>query len=159
MTLAERVREILEAGGGDERAGIRFLPMVTLESETRFGLDASLGWVAVPPDDRPPFPCGAGTEHVLAEALEWKRDLFDAALEEAAGRHGLDPLEVQLAFPVAELVRGVLATRSPYLTRLALMWLRPTELRPLRTAISRVANDPELPAPVKDLAARLVVPE
>jgi hypothetical protein len=159
MALGDEVGRLLAEGRGDERAGVRFLPLVTLESESRFGLDAAAIWVAVPPDERPPFSCAPGDEHLLAEALEWKREKFDAALEEGARAQGLAPEDVVFAFPALELVRSVLATRSPYLTRLALLWLRPTELRALRVEILRVAADRELPAPVKDLAERLVVPE
>jgi len=159
MTLAARVREILEGGGGEERGGVRFLPLVTLESETRYGLDAAMTWVAVPPDERPALPGAPGSEHIFAEALEWKRDDFDAALEKAAGRHGLDGDALVLSFPALALVKTVLGTRSPYLTRLALLWLRPTELRDVRTELVRVAADAGLPTPVKELAGRLVVPE
>jgi hypothetical protein len=65
---------------------------------------------------------------------------------------------VLFAFPVADLVRAVLDKRISYLTRLALAWLRPTELRELRAEILAVSKDSFMPSPVRDLAGRLVVP-
>mgnify|MGYP001025074766 CR=1 FL=1 len=62
------------------------------------------------------------------------------------------------AMAVIELVRAVIAKRSSYLTRLALSFLRPSELRDLRSEILGVTQDPMMPTTVKDFAARLVVP-
>jgi hypothetical protein len=57
------------------------------------------------------------------------------------------------------VVRAVLAKEHPYLTRLALEWLRTTELRELRAEIKQVARSTDMPHAVRDLAERLVVPE
>jgi hypothetical protein len=58
-----------------------------------------------------------------------------------------------------EVIRAVLARQSSYLTRLALEWIRPTELRELRREILAVREVPNLPVAVKQYAERLVVPE
>jgi hypothetical protein len=157
--LAARVRESLEAGQGQAIGDSRFLPLVTMDSETRLGIDSHLRWIALPPDGRPPFIYGPGTEHVICEAIEMKRDVFEARLEEGARAVGLPPDDVLFDFPTVGLVRSILEKGSPYLTRLALLWLRPTELRDLRADIARVAKTPNMPTPIKELAAHLIVPE
>ncbi len=159
QTLAAPVREALDGGRGEKIGSSRFLPLVTFESGTRLGIDEELRWIALPPDGRPPFVYGPGTEHVICEAIEVKRDVFDAELEEGARAVGLPADDALFAFPTVGLVRAVLAKDSPYLTRLALLWLRPTELRELRDDILRVSRQPNLPVPLKELAQRLVVPE
>jgi hypothetical protein len=158
-TLGARVRELIEAGKGETIHGATALCLITLESQTRLALGADLRWIAFPPEGREPFIYGPGSEHVLCEAVEWKRDDFEAKLEEGARAHGLPPDEVVFAFPAVGMVRAVLAKAWPYLTRLALLWLRPTELRELRADILAVARTPNMPTPIKDLAERLVVPE
>jgi hypothetical protein len=157
--LGSAVRKALEEGKGEKVGSHAFLPLVTLESDTRVALDGNLDWLAVPPDERTPFVYGEGCEHYLCECLEMKRDVFDTQLETAAKGHGLDPDAVVFAFPVIGLVRSILAKGSPYLTRLALFWLRPTELRDLRADILAVSRMQNIPMPLKELAARLVVPE
>ena len=157
--LSARVREAFEAGKGKTKNGIAYLPLATLESETVIGLDAELRWLAVPPDDRAPFIYGPGTEHVLSEVIEWKRANLETALESGAAALGLPADDVLFSFPTVGIVRGILGKQSGYLIRLALQWLRTTELRELRADIVRVAEDKCLPRPVKDLASRLIVPE
>jgi hypothetical protein len=57
------------------------------------------------------------------------------------------------------VIRAVLAKGFPYLTRLALLWIRNTELRELRAEILVVSRSGEMPVPIRDLAERLLVPE
>jgi hypothetical protein len=162
-TLKERLVEVLEGGGGEAAAaaapGERFLPLVTLESEMRIGLDREAHWVAAPPDGRAPFRVEPGGEHALYEVLESKRGDFEAKLEAAAREHGLPADEVVLAFPAVDVVRGVIAKGLPYMTRLALLWILPSELRELRADVVKIAGANEMPAPIRDLASRLIVPE
>jgi hypothetical protein len=40
-----------------------------------------------------------------------------------------------------------------------MMWVQPSELRPLRAVLSGVAESPAWPAALRELAARLVVAE
>lgn len=158
-TLGAAVRGLIEAGKGEQIKGLVVLPLLTLESETRLAIDADLRWIALPPDDRAPFIHGPGAEHVLSEVIEWKRDDFESRLEEGARAHGLPPDEVVFAFPAVGVLRGVLGKAFPYYTRLALLWVRPTELRELRADLLAVSKTPNMPTPIKDLAERLVVPE
>ena len=154
--LGARVKEILEAGG--EGAG-RFLPLVTLDSGARCGLDPDGRWLLVPDDGRPAVVYAPAEAHLFHEVLEHKRRRFDDALEEAARAAGLPADEVLFAFPAVEVIRAVLAKEQPYLTRLALEWIGPTELRLLRAEIRAVTRALAMPLPVKQLAERLVVPE
>jgi|HubBroStandDraft_2_1064218.scaffolds.fasta_scaffold377077_2 hypothetical protein len=156
--LGARVREILDGGGGEAAGELRFLPLVTLDSEARYGLDAEARWIIVPAEG-PVVRYEPATAHLFHEALEWKRDRFDDAIEESARAGGLPPIDVVFSFPAVDVVRAVLAKEHAYLTRIALQWIRPTELRELRAAIKAVALAPNMPLPVKDLAERLIVPE
>lgn len=155
--LAASVQAMIDEGRCETVAGMRLVPLLALESETRIAIAEGMRWVAVPPDERPPFVYGPGTEQVLLEAIETPRRDFEQRLEEAARKVGLPAEEACDAFPYVGVVRAVLATTSPYLVRLALLWLRPTELRELREDLGRVARSPALPTVVKDLAAHLVV--
>lgn len=159
VNLGARVREILEAGGGEPLGDGRFLPLVTLESGARVGLNESAEWVLAPEDGGPARVYAPDSGQVFFEVLESQRDDFDARIEEAARAAGLPPEEVVFSFPVEGVVRAVLAKGLPTLTRLALAWLRLTELRALRADIAAVARDPTMPTPVRDLAQRLTVPE
>jgi hypothetical protein len=158
--LGARVQELLDGGGGEPLPGGdgRFVPLVTLESGARCGLDREARWLLVPDDGRPVVRCTADSAHLFHEALEWKRARFDDALEAAARACGL-PAEVVFAFPTVDVVRGVLAKQHPYLTRLALEWLHTTELRDLRADLREVTRTASMPLPVKELAERLIVPE
>jgi hypothetical protein len=108
-TLAEQVRAIIEGGGGESAGDTRFLPLITLESEARCGLDASARWVSVPTDGRPIARCEPGQEHLLYEVLETKRVDFEKKLAEGARAAGLPPDESVLAFPAVAVIRAVLA--------------------------------------------------
>jgi hypothetical protein len=160
-TLGARVKEILEGGAGDV-AGPgpeRFLPLVTLDSGARCGLDAGGRWLIAPDDGRPIVRYAPADAHLFHEVLEQKRRRFDDAIEDAARAAGLPAEEVLFAFPAVEVIRAVLAKEHPYLTRLALEWIGPTELRLLRAEIRAVTRVTHMPLPVKELAERLVVPE
>ena len=156
--LGTRVREILEQGGGEPLGDARFLPLVTLESGARQGIDGALRWVQIPADGSAPVLISDGNVHLLHEAIEQRRDHFDEAIEQQARALGLPVDDLLFSYPVTALVRSILARRSSYLTRLALAWLRTTELRPLRDEILAVTRDSTMTGPVKDLATRLVVP-
>jgi hypothetical protein len=157
--LGARVRELLGAGGGEALEGGRFLSLATLESGARVGLDASGAWTLVPDDGSAPRAYAQEHGHVFFEVLESKRDEFDAKIEEGARAVGLPPEQVVFSFPAIGVVRAVLAKGLPYMTRLALQWLRLTELREVRADIVAVSRDPMMPSPVRDLAARLTVAE
>jgi hypothetical protein len=158
-TLSERVGAIIEGGGGESAGDMKFLPLITLESESRCGVDASLRWVCAPTDGRPASRCDPGNEHMLYEVLETKRDNFESKLADSAKALGLPPEEIVLAFPAIAVVRAVLEKELPYLTRLALQWILPSELRELRADIVKVTTARDIPSPIKEMAKRLVVPE
>jgi hypothetical protein len=160
-TLGARVQEILEGGGGELVPGAseRFLPLVTLDSGARCGLDREARWLLVPEGDRPATRCTPAAAHLFHEALERKRARFDDAIEEAARACGLPAEHVVDTFPAVFVIRAVLEKEHPYLTRLALEWIRPTELRALRAELVAVTKAASMPLPVKDLAERLIVPE
>ncbi|AUX22735.1 hypothetical protein SOCEGT47_032420 [Sorangium cellulosum] len=156
--LRDRVRELLEAGGGEPLEGGRFLPLVTLESGARVGLDSAGAWVFAP-DGGAAQVFAPGRGQVFFEVLESRRDDFDAGIEAAARAAGLPAEEVAYSFPATDVVRAVLAKGLPTMTRLALSWLRLTEVRALRAEIAAVSRDPTMPAAIRDLAERLTVPE
>jgi hypothetical protein len=159
--LGERVAA-LSAGDGaavvDDR---RFVPLLELGSGARLGLFAGPvgepGWIVV--EDGRATVFGPGGEIGFVEPLEQPRAEFDAALERGAAAAGLPAEDVLFAFPVLELARALLARGQPYFSRLVLMWLLPSELRPLKEDIAKVAENDELPHALRDLARRLVVPE
>ncbi len=158
-TLSARVKEILDGGGGEAAGAGRFLPLCTLDSGSRCGLDPEARWLLVPDDGRPPVRFSPADAHLFHEALEQKRRSFDDAVEEAARAAGLPGDEVLFSFPAVDVIRAVLAKEHPYLTRLALEWIGPTELRLLRAEIRAVTKTTNMPLPVKELAERLIVPE
>ena len=158
--LAARLQEILDAGGGEPLpSGGRAFPLITLESGARCALDREGAWLLLPEDGRPAVRCAPETAHLFHEVLEQKRARFDDAVEAAARAAGLPADEAVFSFPAAAVVRAVLARQHAYLTRLALEWLRTTELRELRGEIRKVGQATDMPLAVRDLADRLVVPE
>jgi hypothetical protein len=159
MPLATRVRELLDAGGGEPLESGRFLPVATLASGARLGLDASASWILVPEGGGPIRAYAAEHAHIFYEVLESRRDEFDDAIEAAARAAGLPPDEVVFSFPAIAVVRAVLTKSFPYLTRLALLWIRNTELRELRADLIAVSRSGDMPVPIRDLAERLIVPE
>lgn len=156
--LRESVRAAIEQGRGEAASDLRFLPLVTLESGARVAVDAEARWILIPEGGAPTI-IDEPNAHLYHEALEWKRSRFEESLAEAARSFGLPEDDAILAFPAVPLVRAVLGKRSSYLTRLALQWLLPSELRELRADILAVTRDPTMPGPIKDLAGRLVVAE
>ncbi|XXX81888.1 hypothetical protein WMF30_24310 [Sorangium sp. So ce134] len=157
--LKDLVRELLDAGGGEPLEGGRFLPLVTLESGARVGLDGAGTWVFAPEDGGAAQAFAPERGRVFFEVLESKRDDFDASIEAAARAAGLPAEEVAFSFPAVDVVRAVLARGLPSMTRLALAWIRLTEVRALRADIAAVSRDPTMPVPIRDLAERLTVPE
>jgi hypothetical protein len=157
--LGKRVRELLDGGGGEAAAGTDpFVPLVTLDSGARCGLDREAVWLFVAESGRA-VRYAPATAHLFHEVLEQKRRRFDDAVEEAARALGLPAEQVLFSFPAVDVIRAVLAKEHPYLTRLALEWIAPTELRTLRAEIRAVTRVLGMPLPVKELAERLVVPE
>jgi hypothetical protein len=158
--LGKRVRELLDGGGGEvaPTGADPFVPLVTLDSGARCGLDREAAWLFVP-ESGPTVRYAPATAHLFHEVLEHKRRRFDDAVEDAARALGLPAEQVLFSFPAVDVIRAVLAKEHPYLTRLALEWIAPTELRSLRAEIRAVTQAMGMPLPVKELAARLVVPE
>jgi hypothetical protein len=156
--LSARIAEALAAGRGESAGGVAFLPLIELDAGARLGVDADARWLVAPAGGGAPARFGPGAEHVLLEAIERKRSAFEDELARAARAAGLDEGAVLDAFPFVPVARFVLGARSPYLLRLTLEWLRPTELRDLRDAIAGVVDQADLPVPVRDLARRLLVP-
>lgn len=156
--LGARLAELIEAGAGESVGGTPFLPLLELESETRFGLTLQEGWTAHPPD-KPLVAFAEGREQEFLEAIETKRGDFEARLGEAAEEAGLPAKSVLLSFPFTALARFALTRKSPYIVRLALLWLVPSELRDLRAEIASVASDRDFPKPVRGLAEHLTVPD
>ena len=124
-TLAEQIADIFAKGEGH---GVPpFLPLVTLDSEARYGLDAELHWILAAPDAAP-LVIDKSNVHLLHEALEWKRTRFDDAVAESARALGLPEDEIVDSFPIFDLVRAIFDKKVIFLTRLALAFLRLSEL-------------------------------
>jgi hypothetical protein len=156
-TVEARIRELVEGGGGETVFAARFFPLVELDSGALVGLDEKAQFAITLPDVLCTFAPDTG--HMFHEVLEWKRNKFDDALEEGAKVHGLAPLEVSFAFPATGIVRAVLVKNMHYTTRLALQWLRPSEMRDVQVEIRRIADDRATPTQIRDFAARLLLPE
>lgn len=152
-----RILELVEAGAGEPIFSTRFFPLVELDSGSRVGLDAEGRFAITHPDALWVFATEHG--HMFHEVLEWPRNKFDDALEQGAKLHGLPALEVSLSFPAAEIVRAVLIKNMHYTTRLALQWLRPSEIRDVQVEIRRITEDRKTPTVLRDFAARLLIRE
>src|SRR5262245_40559860 len=99
VDLGARLAEILDGGGGEPLSDSeRFLPLVTLDSGARWGLDRGARWVILPEDGRPAARYTVAQAYLFHEALEWKRDRFDDAIESAAKEHGLPQEAVLFSF-------------------------------------------------------------
>lgn len=161
--LDERIRSRLEAlaetGATEAVEGRAFVSLAALDSGARCGLylhDEGAGWAMEKGGILAPFGSEKGTR-AFVEVIEGPRAEFEAALDRAARDLGFEGDPLSFAFPAVELVRAVLAARTGFLCRLALLWLLPTELRELRDDIVGVAEDTSLPTELRDLARRLVV--
>jgi hypothetical protein len=155
--LRQRFDELAEAGDTESFGERRFISLYTLESGARCGIVEDLGWALAHGPELVRF--APGTEKRFVEVLEQARADFEAGLEHGAVNKGFAAQDLVWSFPAIELVRALLATGSPHFTRVALLWLLPTELRELRAEIERAADDARLPDAVRDLARRLVVPK
>ncbi len=161
--IGEALRARVTAGE-IERIGVRwFSPLVSLGSGARVGLaardgdDAIPAWAIVEGEELVEF----SPERVVrfAEVIESDRATFDEQLEAAAGALGYPAEAVLFSFPAIALVRAMLEKDRAHFSRLALLWLLPTELRLLRSDIARLVDNELLPRQLRDLAERLVVPE
>lgn len=159
--LGPHVKAALERGAGEDLPGAkgRILVLATLDSGARCGLDEAGAWILVNEGAAEPVRFSTDGAYLFHEALEWKRSRFEAAIEEGARALGLPESDVVFSFPAVDVVRAVLAKQAAYMTRLALEWLLPSELRELRADIAAVRKQDNMPAPVKQLAERLIVPE
>ena len=163
--LSRAFDEVVAAGAGEVVADHRFVPIVVLESGARLGLGRPEGaseglpqpsWLLVTGATVQAF--AAGRERHFVELLEWSRSIFDDTVERAAAARGLPAEEVLFSFPAVELVRAMLQSGSAHYCRVALSWLRASELRALRGEIVAVSGDTTLPTAVRELAVRLTVP-
>lgn len=162
--LRERFDALLGEGALDSVEGRPFLPLLVLDSEMRYGLalrDEELCWARVHADRAGQAVlvfAESGTEERFVELFEHDRREIEDRLAACAADRGLDGDAAVLSLPVAEIVGGVLAARTPLLCRRALTWLLPSELRGLREKIAPLAEDGSLPQDLRGLAARLTVP-
>lgn len=159
--MEESIRRRLEeiAASGDAGGAPEWVPLGELPSGARFGLSTAGQWVLVPGDeDRLPRPFDGPERGRFFECIEIPRSDFDQQLTAAAAELGLPAEWLVASFPAVELVRDVLALRTPYYLRLGLLWLLPSEMRELRDPIEAVARDGNLPQPVRALARRVTVP-
>jgi hypothetical protein len=167
--LAALATQLAALVAGDRAEAIgqeRFVPVLELSSGARLaltvGVDSATGpgepaWLIVEDGKVTAFTPASAIAFV--EPLEQPRGDFDAALERGAAAAGLPGEAVLFSFPAVELARALLARGQPYFSRLVLLWLLPSELRPLKAEIAQVAQNDELPQAVRDVARRLVVPE
>ena len=157
--VSARVIEILLAGGGEKVKDLSYVPLVVLESGTKYGLNEKGEWVAHRTGTTDLMTFGPGTEPQFCEAVEQKRGDFDQMLSDRAQALGFDPDATVLSFPSVEFVRDLLHRQSILFTRLALLFLLPSELRELRADIREVSANQGMPRPIRDLANHLTVPE
>ena len=158
--MLARVSDLATALAAQQPGDDRIVVLMTLESGSRYGLTLVGDHPTWARDDGSAVTIfGEGTERAFVEVFEQSRSEFDTLVDSGAAQAGL-PVEAALfSFPVEALVRAMLATRSAHYCRLALAWLLPSELRPLRADIAPVASDTSMPHDIRDLAERLVVPE
>lgn len=150
--LVERLRALRDAGDVDEL----FVEVFTLDEDGCFGLLLDGRWATL--RDGGPVAFEPSTASVFVQLLEHGRDEIDVLMAQGAAAQGLPPEAVAESLPAVALVGAVLGMRSHHYCRLALMWLRPTELRPLRAQIAALAEDADLPEQLRALARRLTVP-
>jgi hypothetical protein len=152
----EVFEQLVEDGVAETLGDEQFVSVLKLVSGARYGVVAGLRWAVVDGERFTLF--GAGNEKAFVEALEYVRADFDDQLEAGAAARGFDGMALMFAFPAIELVQAMLLSGSPHFSRLALAWLRPTEIRAVRDELIAVTKDTLLPKAVRELATRLVVP-
>ncbi|MCC6521253.1 MAG: hypothetical protein IT373_01200 [Polyangiaceae bacterium] len=157
--LLAQIAALIAEGRGETWDTVAVLPLLDLESGSRFGLDPKGIWVTIMPGHPAPLCFGPGTERRFAELLETPRAEVEQLLDARARAYGLPSDPLTLSVPSIELVRAVLGSGAAHFTRLGLLWLLPSELRLLRKEIAAVAVDNRMPRTVKEIAQRLVVPE
>lgn len=178
VTSALRERLLADAGAIERVGGDAFFGLLTFESGCRIGLalgdaeQAAACWAAVsgPAMDGAAVDGAAVDGAVLTkfaesdaikfvELIEHPRADIEARIEQAAKELELPAQSVVFSLPVVELVRAMLEKERAHFCRQCLLWLLPSELRALRAEIAAVAENELLPRQLRDLAARLVVPE
>jgi len=155
LGLRTRLELVLAGPGVESWGGTSVVPIATLESSMRLGL-AATGWMGIT-DGGAVLACAGEALGRFYEIVEQSRDSFDEALEKGAHEKGLPPDVVALSFPAVEVVRAVLGKDSTYLIRLALLFLRTSELREMRAEIEAVTKRSNVPVPIRQLAERLLV--
>ena len=121
--LQDRLAELLAAGQGERVGSETYLPILGLESDTRYGLCSDGSWVAHRPNAATLVRLAEGTEPHFCEAVECKRATFEELLAAGAKTLGLDPEALTFSFPSVAVVRALLHRQSVHFTRLALLWL------------------------------------
>jgi hypothetical protein len=149
------VCERLARGEGETWGEEHVLPLTELESGLRLGVGAQ-GFFAVTSAGTPLRIEGPALLRMF-EVIESPRDELERQLEEGARARGLPPEETALAFPVVEIASALMAHDSSFLVRKALLFLRTSELRAAREAIVSVRDRKNIPVPLRELAAHLVV--
>jgi hypothetical protein len=155
-SVVQRVGALVEAGEAEKLGERHFMTVLTLESGMRYGLVEDGRWAVVEEGALTVFE--PGKEVLFVEVFEVPRLEFDERLERRGKELEFGADDLLYSFPVIELVGAMLGSASPHFRRMALMWLLPTELRALRDRISSVAADRSMPAALRELAQRMVVP-
>ena len=135
-----------------------FVSLLTLDSGAQYGLTRSgeeLVWAVKSDAELTAF--SSSTAKRFVELIEHNRRDLDDRIEAAAADKGLPPIETALSLPVFELARILLRGPSHHFLFATMRWLQPTDLRELRDELKKIAENEELPQPMRDLAQRLVV--
>lgn len=156
--VREAVASKVEAEEVEHVGADVFIPIFSLESGTRFGLDEHGGWAMVEAGAQQLIQFQTGKEMYFLELLEHARDAVEVQIGEGAAKQGLPSDGVTWSLPAIELVRVVCQLRKPHFCRLALLWLLPSELRELRDELAALSEDHKLPQALRDLASRLAGP-
>ena len=147
---------LVEAGEAVAVGELSFVSVLELASGARYGLLAGPRWAVLEGERLIPF--APGDEKAFVEALEYPRREFDDLLEAGARARGFDGEAVMFTFPALELVQAMLVSGSPHFTRVALHWMRPTEIRAARAQLVAVTQNQLMAQAVRQLAERLIVP-
>jgi hypothetical protein len=157
--LQAAIVERIEQGEAQRVAEQPFLPIFGLSSGTQFGFDGDGHWVLHGAGQPGLRRLAEGSESHFLEWVEQPREEIETAVSDGAAECGLPVDLVVASFPAVQLVAALIASRNTHGCRLALKWLLPSELRPLRGELAELAADRAMPNPIRDLAAHLVVPE